>query len=201
MSQQTHRCLSADSAGDGQAHQPLPPYLPSYLPPCGSALHLPGLDGEEEDGDEEGDGDGDTEREPDSELVSTEETEPQHYSASGGMGSGRGKKYLAAPPPSHYNSAQSDGPPPIDQAIFKKYIKYSRAFVKPVLREVDSEKVGCVFRRGIALHRYNHNCNCNIYLHLYVYLFVWQIASLYADLRTQSMVSGGVPIAVRHIER
>ena len=52
------------------------------------------------------------------------------------------------------------------QDLLKKYIKYARAFVKPVLREVDSEKV----------------------------------ASLYADLRAQSTISGGVPIAVRHIE-
>ena len=80
--------------------------------------------------------------------------------------SGKGNKYLAAPPTSLFSSSASGGPPPIEQAIFKKYIKFSRATVKPVLREVDSEK----------------------------------IASLYADLRTQSMVSGGVPIAVRHIE-
>jgi DNA replication licensing factor MCM2 len=31
-------------------------------------------------------------------------------------------------------------------------------------------------------------------------VFVLQIASLYADLRAQSTISGGVPIAVRHIE-
>lgn len=73
-------------------------------------------------------------------LVGSEETEPQHQSILLG-GRGRGKVYVAAPPQSHYNSSQSDGPPPIDQGIFKKYIKYARAFVKPVLREVDSEKV------------------------------------------------------------
>jgi DNA replicative helicase MCM subunit Mcm2 (Cdc46/Mcm family) len=101
---------------------------------------------EHEDGPEHLSGaEDEDEEQPDSELVSTEETEQSlRYSAAGaGTGTvGGGKKYLAAPPPSHYNSAQSDGPPPIDQAIFKKYIKYSRAYVKPVLREVDSEKVG-----------------------------------------------------------
>lgn len=34
-----------------------------------------------------------------------------------------------------------DAAPPLDQAILKQYIKYARAFVKPILREVDSEKV------------------------------------------------------------
>lgn len=121
---------------------------------------------EHEDGPDHLNGveDDDTEQ-PDSDLVNTEDTEAPPYRAMNGS-NGSGKSYLAAPPQSHYNVAQGDGPPPIDQGIFKKYIKYSRANVKPVLREVDSEK----------------------------------IASLYADLRTQSMVSGGVPIAVRHIE-
>lgn len=35
---------------------------------------------------------------------------------------------------------------------------------------------------------------------LYTVLLILQIASLYADLRAQSVASGGVPIAVRHIE-
>ena len=107
----------------------------------------------------------------------------------------------AAPPQSHYNSAQSDGPPPIDQAIFKKYIKYSRAYVKPVLREVDSEKVCvcvcvCVCIWTILFVSLLHLIS--IVVDTFVLL---QVASLYADLRAQSMVSGGVPIAVRHIER
>lgn len=73
---------------------------------------------------------------------------------------------------SHHNHGNSkngfseDGPDPIDQAMLKKYIMYAKSFVKPVLHDVDSEK----------------------------------IASLYAELRTQSTISGGVPIAVRHIE-
>mmetsp|Transcript_3003 Transcript_3003/g.4568 ORF Transcript_3003/g.4568 Transcript_3003/m.4568 type:complete len:949 (+) Transcript_3003:31-2877(+) len=75
------------------------------------------------------------------------------------------REYLGAPPESQYTSIDG-GPPPVKQDLLKKYIKYARAFVKPVLREVDSEKV----------------------------------ASLYADLRAQSTISGGVPIAVRHIE-
>jgi len=59
-----------------------------------------------------------------------------------------------------------EGPEALDQDTLKKYITYARAFVKPVLHNIDSEK----------------------------------IASLYADLRKQSALSGGVPIAVRHIE-
>lgn len=55
---------------------------------------------------------------------------------------------------------------PLDQATLKQYITYARTRVKPVLRNVDSEK----------------------------------IASLYADLRSQSVSTGGIPIAVRHIE-
>ena len=34
-----------------------------------------------------------------------------------------------------------DGPKAIDQALFKKYLIYSKAFVRPVLQAVDSEKV------------------------------------------------------------
>eukprot|EP01035_Chromulina_nebulosa_P018362 gene18362-24058_t len=55
---------------------------------------------------------------------------------------------------------------PIDQSTLKKYITYAKACVRPILHDIDSEK----------------------------------IASLYADLRKQSALSGGVPIAVRHIE-
>lgn len=65
-----------------------------------------------------------------------------------------------------HQDAVADGPPPLEQDLLRKYITYARANVKPVLQEIDSEK----------------------------------IASLYADLRSQSMASGGVPIAVRHIE-
>ena len=57
-------------------------------------------------------------------------------------------------------------PAPLDQDTLKKYILYARTYVKPILHNVDSEKV----------------------------------AALYADLRKQSALSGGVPIAVRHIE-
>lgn len=72
--------------------------------------------------------------------------------------------------PQHQHNSKNgfleDGPDPIDQAMLKKYIMYAKSFVKPVLHDVDSEK----------------------------------IASLYSELRTQSTISGGVPIAVRHIE-
>lgn len=64
------------------------------------------------------------------------------------------------------NAADEGGPPPLDQDTLKKYIMYAKAYLKPVLVDVNSEKV----------------------------------ASLYADMRQQSIRSGGVPIAVRHIE-
>ena len=38
-----------------------------------------------------------------------------------------------------------DGPKAIDQVLFKKYLIYSKAFVRPVLQAVDSEKVIIVF--------------------------------------------------------
>jgi DNA replication licensing factor MCM2 len=84
-----------------------------------------------------------------------------------------------APPASQYTSMDG-GPPPIEQTLFKKYIKYARAFVRPVIRDVDTEKVISVPPLPLTL--------------------ACQIASLYADLRAQSAISGGVPIAVRHIE-
>jgi len=34
-----------------------------------------------------------------------------------------------------------DGPEPLDQAMLKKYIMYAKAYVKPVLHEIDAEKV------------------------------------------------------------
>lgn len=58
------------------------------------------------------------------------------------------------------------GPQPIPQDLLKKYISYSRAMIRPVVHEMDVEK----------------------------------IAKLYAELREQSAASGGVPIAVRHLE-
>ena len=59
-----------------------------------------------------------------------------------------------------------DGPIPLDQHTLKKYIMYSKAYLKPVLQNMNTEKV----------------------------------AALYSDMREQSEQSGGVPIAVRHIE-
>lgn len=46
----------------------------------------------------------------------------------------------------HSDSAANEGPQPIDQVLFKKYLTYSRAFVKPVLQAVDSEKVRAYVR-------------------------------------------------------
>jgi len=59
-----------------------------------------------------------------------------------------------------------DGPKPLEQAMLRKYIAYARGNVKPILHDLDTEK----------------------------------IATLYAELRGASAVTGGVPIAVRHIE-
>ena len=34
-----------------------------------------------------------------------------------------------------------DGPQPLDQAMLRKYIAYARANVKPILHDLDTEKV------------------------------------------------------------
>ena len=47
----------------------------------------------------------------------------------------RGKKHFMGLPD------QDDGPKPIEQALLKKYLAYSRTMCKPVLQAVDSEKV------------------------------------------------------------
>ena len=39
------------------------------------------------------------------------------------------------------DNINSNGCQPLDQAILKKYIMYARTFVKPILHEVDIEKV------------------------------------------------------------
>jgi DNA replicative helicase MCM subunit Mcm2 (Cdc46/Mcm family) len=39
------------------------------------------------------------------------------------------------------NTKDLNQPKPIDQDILKKYITYARAYIKPVLHDVDSEKV------------------------------------------------------------
>ena len=41
---------------------------------------------------------------------------------------------------SEYNN-DDGGPAPIDQKVLKKYISYAKACVRPVLHDVDSEKV------------------------------------------------------------
>lgn len=35
-----------------------------------------------------------------------------------------------------------DGPAPLDQAMLRKYIAYARSNVKPILHDLDTEKVG-----------------------------------------------------------
>lgn len=37
-----------------------------------------------------------------------------------------------------------DGPQPLDQAMLRKYIAYARANVKPILHDLDTEKVCCL---------------------------------------------------------
>ncbi len=81
--------------------------------------------------------------------------------ASGGGSAGKDNK-----PKNALGLPEEEGPEALDQDTLKKYLTYSRAYCRPILHNVDLEK----------------------------------IASLYADLRKQSAASGGVPIAVRHIE-
>jgi hypothetical protein len=44
-------------------------------------------------------------------------------------------------PMSQLGAAQDDGPEPLDQAMLRKYITYARANVKPILHDLDVEKV------------------------------------------------------------
>ena len=54
----------------------------------------------------------------------------------------------------------------IPQELLKKYLIYSKRFVKPKLSEIDKDK----------------------------------IMNFYSEIRRESSVAGGIPIAVRHIE-
>ena len=54
----------------------------------------------------------------------------------------------------------------IPQEMLKKYLIFSKRFIKPKLSEIDQDK----------------------------------ITKFYADIRRESSVVGGIPIAVRHIE-
>jgi DNA replication licensing factor MCM2 len=73
----------------------------------------------------------------------------------------------------------------IEQSLLRKYILYAKTYVKPVLQEVDIHRVSIIFR---------------ILSYTVSLFFVKQIENLYKDLRAQSMETGGVPIAVRHLE-
>lgn len=45
------------------------------------------------------------------------------------------------------DTGMDDGPPPIEQKLLKKYITYAKTCIRPVLHNVDSEKVCyCAFR-------------------------------------------------------
>jgi DNA replication licensing factor MCM2 len=60
-------------------------------------------------------------------------------------GGGRGDREQTAPGDEHgasgFEAFQEDGPAPLEQAMLKKYIMYAKSFVKPILHNVDSEKV------------------------------------------------------------
>lgn len=86
--------------------------------------------------------------------------------AAGGGGGGGGNAGVDLLRNNMMQDDAEEGPQALDQDTLKKYITFARASCKPILHNVDLEK----------------------------------IASLYADLRKQSASSGGVPIAVRHIE-
>jgi DNA replication licensing factor MCM2 len=62
------------------------------------------------------------------------------YNTEDGTSSHLSSMYVGVPKKSQY-SHEDSLPPPIDQILLKKYIKYSKTYIKPVLREVDSEKV------------------------------------------------------------
>ena len=40
---------------------------------------------------------------------------------------------------------EQDGPQPLEQQLLRKYISYARASVKPVLHDVDSEKIAALY--------------------------------------------------------
>lgn len=50
------------------------------------------------------------------------------------------------------NEEEDDGPKPLDQETLKKYIAYARAYVRPVVHDVDSEKVCQVLLLGYQLY-------------------------------------------------
>lgn len=46
---------------------------------------------------------------------------------------------VGAPPPGMFT--RGNGAVPIEQGLLKKYIQYARTYIRPVIRDVDSEKV------------------------------------------------------------
>jgi DNA replication licensing factor MCM2 len=40
---------------------------------------------------------------------------------------------------------EEDGPQPLEQQLLRKFISYARASVKPVLHDVDSEKIAALY--------------------------------------------------------
>lgn len=71
----------------------------------------------------------------------------------------------------------------LDQVTLKKYLIYAKHFVNPVINDMEPSKVIWSFI-CFSIH----------------YRLLLQIESLYAELRQQCERSGGIPIAVRHIE-
>lgn len=54
--------------------------------------------------------------------------------------------FTGAKPPLEMGLIQDDGPQPLDQAMLRKYISYARSFVKPILHDLDTEKVNIGFQ-------------------------------------------------------
>ena len=51
---------------------------------------------------------------------------------------------VGAPPAGMFT--RTDGAVPIEQSLLKKYIQYARTYIKPVIRDVDSEKVIAILK-------------------------------------------------------
>lgn len=54
-------------------------------------------------------------------------------------------------PPLDMGMIQDDGPKPLDQAMLRKYISYARSFVKPILHDLDTEKVIIILGLGTTV--------------------------------------------------
>lgn len=53
-------------------------------------------------------------------------------------------------------SFQDDGPQPLDQAMLRKYIAYARGNIKPVLHDLDTEKVRNMLFYSQCVRKYSY---------------------------------------------